>query len=276
VAIVPVWQQQRLLEEPAFHGLYESGLALFTEVESPVEAMAAISGATPPRHRGSTAAPSVSETGPALATLLRGLAEGGIAVPPFALLRHPEEAAAVIAVLGVPVAIKVSHARLLHKSDAGLVRFPIHSAEALATAAREMASVAEALGLEAAELVVQAGVAGGAELLVGFDLDPEMGPHIVLAAGGIHTELLQDSSVVLVEPRADLAQRAEAALRRLRIWPVLAGARGRPAQDWPAAVAQILLLADWFLASGLRAMEVNPLVVRPRGAVVVDARAVHC
>jgi acetyl-CoA synthetase (ADP-forming) len=71
---------------------------------------------------------------------------------------------------------------------------------------------------------------------------------------------------------------AEALLRRLKVWPLLAGFRGRPALDVAAAAAALsrlsLLAAD--LGGHLQELDINPLIVREvgRGVVAVDGRAV--
>jgi hypothetical protein len=130
------------------------------------------------------------------------------------------------------------------------------------------------MGLADAEVHAQTGVSGGLELLCGFDRDVEMGPYLVLAAGGIYTELLQDSAVVLLEPQQDFPARVANALGSLRIAPLLRGARGKDALDVAAAVDAIAAAARCFAAStAWRAMEINPLTVGAAGAVVVDARA---
>ncbi|MEX2647597.1 MAG: acetate--CoA ligase family protein, partial [Alphaproteobacteria bacterium] len=71
------------------------------------------------------------------------------------------------------------------------------------------------------------------------------------------------------------AEAAEALLRRLALWPLLAGARGRPALD-VAAVVDALARLSWLghdLGPRLVELDVNPLIVGREGAVAVDARA---
>jgi hypothetical protein len=64
-------------------------------------------------------------------------------------------------------------------------------------------------------------------------------------------------------------------LRRLRSWPLLDGARGRPRADVDALVAAICGLGELGLALGdrLEAIDVNPLFVHPagEGVLAVDA-----
>jgi len=140
--------------------------------------------------------------------------------------------------------------------------------------AARMIAAALALDLADAKVYAQAGVKGGVELLCGFNRDVEMGDYLVLAAGAIYTEPLNDSVVVLFEPAQDLSQRITSALDTLRIGPLLRGVRGRDAGDVDATVKAIAAAAQCFAAETTwRAMEINPLTVSEHGAVVVDARA---
>jgi len=63
-----------------------------------------------------------------------------------------------------------------------------------------------------------------------------------------------------------------AGLRRLRLWPLLDGYRGRARAD-VAAVAEIAARLGALMAAdpGLEEIEINPILVRERGAVAVDA-----
>ena len=96
---------------------------------------------------------------------------------------------------------------------------------------------------------------------------------MLVGSGGILVELLGDAQLALapIGPQAALAL-----LRRLRIWPLLEGARGGPALAVDA-VAETVSRLSW-LARDCRdrlvELDVNPLIVSTAGAVAVDARAV--
>jgi hypothetical protein len=108
-----------------------------------------------------------------------------------------------------------------------------------------------------------------AEVLLGLRRDPVYGVTLTLGMGGVTAEVLADT-VTLVLP-ATKTEVLEAA-KGLRLWPLLDGYRGRPKADM-AAVADIavrlgaLMLAD----ERLEEIEINPVLVRPSGAVAVDA-----
>jgi hypothetical protein len=113
---------------------------------------------------------------------------------------------------------------------------------------------------------------GVAEVLIGVSVDPQFGQLLVLGAGGVLTELLRDSVTLL--PPFDAAG-VEAALRSLRMAPLLDGFRGRPAGDVPALVQTALACARYAQANveTLAELDINPVIVRPAdsGAVAVDA-----
>jgi acyl-CoA synthetase (NDP forming) len=117
-------------------------------------------------------------------------------------------------------------------------------------------------------------VAGGVELLIGFTRDPQVGGAVVLGAGGVMAEIIDDTVVrVLPIARAD----AEAMVTELKISPLLHGFRSRPACDVPALIDAILAFAAMAaqLDDRLVEAEINPLIVLPRGQGVraVDAVA---
>ena len=64
----------------------------------------------------------------------------------------------------------------------------------------------------------------------------------------------------------------DTALRRLRLWPLLDGYRGRARADTGAVVAAVMALQSLLEASDdIEEIEINPLMVRAQGAVAVDA-----
>ncbi len=70
-----------------------------------------------------------------------------------------------------------------------------------------------------------------AEVLLGLRRDPVYGVTLTLGMGGVTAEVLADT-VTLVLP-ATAAEVLQAA-RRLRLWPLLDGYRGRPKADMAA------------------------------------------
>lgn len=182
------------------------------------------------------------------------LAKAGVAVPRSvtgAVLADLD-----VAVLSPPYALK--GLGFAHKTEAGAVRLGVTSLEG-------QAEMPGATGYLVEEMVTGA----VAEVLIGLGRDPVYGVTLTLGLGGVTAEVLADT-VTLVLPVTEAE--VLAAARRLRLWPLLDGYRGRPRADM-AAVAKIavrlgtLMLAD----ASLEEIEINPLMVREAGAVAVDA-----
>jgi acyl-CoA synthetase (NDP forming) len=145
-----------------------------------------------------------------------------------------------------------------HKTEAGAVRLGLMSLQG-------QPGMPGATGYLAEEMVGEA----VAEVLLGLQRDPVYGLTLTLGLGGVTAELLADT-VTLVLPASTDAMLA--ALRRLRLWPLLDGYRGRARADVAAVVAIADRLAALMLARPeLEEIEINPILVRTHGAVAVDA-----
>jgi len=176
------------------------------------------------------------------------------------------DAVAAAALIGYPVVMKAVAEALAHKSDVGGVILNIHTAAEAAAAAARLGQLS---GTVLVDQMIDDGVA---EVLVGALVDPDFGLTLVLGAGGVFTELLRDS-VSLLPPYTREA--VQTALRRLRVYRLLGGFRGKPAGDVPALIDAVLAVARYaeeHLAV-LAELDVNPMIVRPVGSGVaaVDA-----
>ena len=145
-----------------------------------------------------------------------------------------------------------------HKTEAGAVRLGLAVLDG-------QAEMAGATGYLAEEMV------GGtvAEVLMGLRRDPVYGATLTLGLGGVTAELLADT-VTLVLPVGE--DEVMAALRGLRLWPLLDGYRGRPRADMAAVAGIAARLGQLMLdRPELEEIEINPILVREAGAVAVDA-----
>ena len=177
--------------------------------------------------------------------------------------------------IGFPVVMKVSSPDLLHKSDAGVVRVGVESAKQVRAAYDELLANARRADKRARVegVLVCEMVSGGVEMLVGVSQDELFGPVITLGTGGIFTEVFGDVTFRVPPFDADEARRA---LLELKGYKLLEGVSGAPPADVDALVDTIMnvqrLALD--LAADVREIDINPLVVRPRGAVALDALVV--
>jgi hypothetical protein len=155
-----------------------------------------------------------------------------------------------------------------HKSDVGGVVLGIADEAHLADAYLEMA---ESLGPSVA---VSAMAPQGVEVSVGFVRDDAFGPLVVVAAGGTLVELLADR-VIACPPLS--RRRARELVDSLRIRPLLDGWRGAPPVDVEALIDVIVAIATMAVELGdvFDAVEANPVIVSPLGAVAVDVLTVE-
>ena len=192
------------------------------------------------------------------------LAAAGLPVPAGIRAATVEEAIAAAKTLGFPVALKALG--VAHKSEAGAVVLNLLDAAAVEVAASRLIGLGTGLYVER---MVQGGIA---ELIVGVTQDPLFGPVMTLGTGGVLVELLKDSATLLLPASRD---EIEAALRGLRLFPLLDGFRGRPKADLGAAIAAIEGVADFVQAHAavIGELDINPLIVCAvgEGAWVADA-----
>ncbi len=169
--------------------------------------------------------------------------------------------------IGYPVVLKALG--MLHKSDAGGVALDLRDERALSDA---FAAIEERLAPSAFSVEQMAPLGEGIELLLGVRWDERFGPVALAGIGGIYTEVLRDFAMALA-PVA--VPEAVTMLTELRGWPLLQGIRGRPALDVQAAAhALATLSAVAATHPEIAELEVNPLLVLPRGVLALDARAV--
>ena len=164
--------------------------------------------------------------------------------------------------------LKTAEPGIAHKSDAGGVVLGIGDPAALAAA---YAGLASRLG---PRVLVCETAGPGTELALGITRDPDLGPLVVLGAGGLLVEFLADRAVAL--PPVDAPQ-ALRMLGRLRVAGLLAGVRGQPPADTAAVAGAVVAVSAIAreLGDELEALDINPLICGPAGAVAVDALAVR-
>ncbi|HXF72174.1 MAG TPA: acetate--CoA ligase family protein, partial [Actinomycetota bacterium] len=192
------------------------------------------------------------------------LADHGVPAVPARTASSAEEAVEAARALGFPVACKTAAPGVLHKSEADGVRLGLRDEREVAAA---YADLARRLG---PRVTVARMAPSGVELHLGIVRDPQFGPLVMVAAGGVLVEVLGDRRLAL--PPLD-APRARRLVEGLRVRPLLEGVRGRPPADVEALVRALVRLSALAADLGdlIDALDANPVICGPEGCLAVDA-----
>jgi acetate---CoA ligase (ADP-forming) len=185
-----------------------------------------------------------------------------------ALAGSEAEAVALQRRFGAQVVLKAEVPGLLHKSDVGCVRLNCGAA-AVAEAYRAVIGNARKAGFtSAATVLVQPMVGGIAEVYAGAIDDPLFGPAICFGLGGMFVEIFNDVRTEMAPLSHD---EALAMIQAVKGAKLLAGARGRKQGDVEALADLLVRLGQFALAhtGQFRAIDLNPVIVKPRGEGVV-------
>ena len=176
-------------------------------------------------------------------------------------------AAIAAADLRFPLAVKVLSTDIPHKSDVGGVALNLKNGEAVRAAYEDMAA---RLGPRALLMEM---APKGTEVAVGALWDTSFGPIVILSAGGVLIELIQDTIAAIAPFDAAEALRM---ISQMRIARVLDGVRGEPAANLGDLARQIAAFSQMVAALGdsLAEIDVNPVICSARGAIAVDCLAI--
>ena len=249
--------------EPVAERIIAEGLIPLLGIDDALSAMAAAAwlGHQRPQHEpllapSTTSASTVMSEADAKAALMAH----GLPVPASARSATTADLPAALKDFPAPFVLKSEG--LAHKSDQGGVALGLTSVQTALEAAARMPGD---------RFLVEEMITGGvAELLIGVVSDPAHGFVLTLAAGGVLTEIMQDSVSMLLPTTSD---EIEAALDQLRIGRLLRGYRGAPGADRQAIVNAVLSVQSYVTAraSTVQEVEINPLICTPTRAIAVDA-----
>jgi acyl-CoA synthetase (NDP forming) len=198
----------------------------------------------------------------------------GIRVPKSIVVTGAEGIVSALGALTPPFAVKVVSHEILHKSDSGGVTLNVLDVAGVAQAIAAMAKKPGIAGKGIDGWLVEEMVPAGREIVIGGLNDPQFGPMIMVGLGGIFVEVLKDVSF-RVCPIAETDARDMIA--QLKGAPLLDGVRGEAVVDKQALIDIILKVggADGLImktSGSIAEIDINPVIVSPRGAVAVDAR----
>jgi acetate---CoA ligase (ADP-forming) subunit beta len=192
----------------------------------------------------------------------------GVPFPAEHVVATADAAVEAAGVLGFPVVVKLGGDAIAHKTERGLVRLGLGSADQVRDAASALLAAATPEDGEV-HLLVAPMLGATRELIAGLHDDPRFGMTVMLGVGGILAEAVADVSFRLVPiDRVD----AEEMIDDLALQALLGPFRGEPAVD-RAGVADVLLGLS--RAAGERpdiaSADLNPLLIVDGRPVAVDA-----
>ncbi|MBI3507480.1 MAG: bifunctional acetate--CoA ligase family protein/GNAT family N-acetyltransferase [Proteobacteria bacterium] len=202
------------------------------------------------------------------------LAGYGFTLPKGELATDAAGAAAAAARIGGRVALKIVSPQVLHKSDVGGVALDLDGPQAVALAAAAMVARVHAKvpGAEIRGFLVQEMVRrpDAHELILGTSEDRQFGPAILFGQGGTAVEVMADTAMALPPLNVKLARELIAATRVSRL---LKGYRDRPAANMAAVELALVRLSQLVCdLDAVAELDINPLVVDAKEAIVLDAR----
>jgi acyl-CoA synthetase (NDP forming) len=190
------------------------------------------------------------------------LNQHGLTIPLGQTASSLEQVINVVTTLGYPITLKAVGADLAHKTELGAVKLNLKNQVQVEQAATALFALSNTLLVEQ---MVQGVVA---ELIIGINTDPLFGQYLVLGAGGIFVEILQDAqSLLLPTSKSEVLQ----ALASLKCAPILTGYRGQAAADMDAIVDAVMAVLDYSQQNPVYELDINPLLAQSSGAVAVDA-----
>lgn len=202
------------------------------------------------------------------ASALNVFASLGLSVPGGTTVADETGVVQAAEELSYPVALKILSNDIAHKTEAGGVRLNLCTAQEVMQVAQDiLRNVAEKHPNAAIEgLLVQRMETGIAEALLGYKLDPMVGPIVVLGSGGVLTEIFRDSAIRLAPVTHD---QARAMVYEVRGLAPIRGYRGLPEGDVDALVDAIVNMSALALIDIVQEAEINPVLIRKKGSGVI-------
>ena len=186
----------------------------------------------------------------------------GVTIPMGCLVENVTEAIKAAEEISFPVTLKVSGAKLAHKTELNGVRLNIQNVKTLKEACDDLFKISPELLIEK---MIESPIC---ELIIGMDYDPTFGKHIIVGGGGVYVELLQDSSVLILPVSREDIRRA---LSNLKVFKLLEGYRGSMKGDIEAVIDSVMSVIELIRTNAVEELDINPLLVLKGSDGVVAA-----
>jgi acyl-CoA synthetase (NDP forming) len=227
--------------------LAKAGIAAFRTPESCADALAAFLSWRAPRAQAAPVSFNIPQA-------------------PSQRLRSPGEPITV----PFPVAIKIDSPDIEHKAEVGGVELNLRDSQEAAAAARRVLERARAARPQARidGVIASTMQHGLGEAILGYRLDPQVGPLVLVGAGGTLAELYRDFALRLAPVGLE---EARAMIAEVRGFAPLRGFRNAPRGDLEALAQAVAAFSRLAARPEVAEAEINPLIVKIESVVGVDA-----
>lgn len=170
--------------------------------------------------------------------------------------------------LKYPIALKAVGLNLIHKTERNAVALDIKNYEDAVKVFNSFKQVLKNGNYCVAQPMLKAET----EIILGFKRDDSFGPIIMVGAGGIYAETIKDIQLEV----GDIDEiRAGEMVKKLKIYPILNGTRGRNKLAISVLIMAIVNLAKLARENlEISELDINPLFISEKGVVAADARII--
>ncbi len=190
------------------------------------------------------------------------LKQEGFSVPDKCFIKRGEEI--LLRDLKFPLVAKISSRDIKSKSDVRGVRLDLKDFEQTKNAVDELMQIK---GIEG--VIIEEMAPRGIEVIIGGIIDNQFGPVVMFGLGGVFVELFKDIAFGLAPLKRNEALRL---IRQIKGYKLLEGYRGSPPVDLDAVINIIVFVSEIIASNLIKEIDLNPVVLYPDGAMVVDAK----
>jgi len=164
--------------------------------------------------------------------------------------------------LQYPIVLKDVNPNILHRTDAGLVKLGVTNIDEVKKFYKQNKN---------GKIIAQEQAKKGIEVFIGIKRDPQLGAILLLGSGGIYAEILDDiafASMPITKPYILKT------LKKTKVYKILSGARGTEYDiNWLVdTIFQLNLLI--YSIPTIQELDVNPIIVYPKGGCVLDLKVI--
>lgn len=195
----------------------------------------------------------------------------GVNVTEECLVKQEEDAVKAASKIGFPVVMKVISDKLIHKTESKGVVLNVKSEEEARTAYNDLYKIAERVDDEFKGIAVERMVPGH-QLIIGIKRDAQFGYVLMFGLGGIFVEIFKDVSFRIIPLDKDEIFEM---IRETKSFEILNGARGHEKIDFDKLVDVIFKISLIVKEDvSVEELDINPLIVNKKEAIVADARII--